>query len=138
MQEIILSDGTNVPVTKLIDPRDGTITSFASNRSTKGKSSLQQLADNFIQSKQGSGLLTETNLKTIPAMAEFEVMSHTFRGIAMRDPLAVKKLLDKDPEVIDTLVTARNKFSKGMQELLEQKKRNDGQSSFKSTTNRHS
>jgi hypothetical protein len=122
VQEIILSDGTNVPVTKLIDPRDGTITSFASNRSTKGKSSLQQLADNFIQSKQGSGLLTETNLKTIPAMAEFEVMSHTFRGIAMRDPLAVKKLLDKDPEVIDTLVTARNKFSKGMQELLEQKK----------------
>lgn len=119
LNEIPLGDGSTVPNTKMIDPRNGEIVTYSS---VKNGPSLQVLADNFIQFKGGSGLLTETNIQTPAARAQFEVMSHTMRGLALRDPLAVQKLLAKDPEIMGVLEKARDDFSFGMQELIEQKK----------------
>jgi len=118
LNEIPLGDGSTVPNTKMIDPRNGEIVTYSS---VKNGPSLQVLADNFIQFKGGSGLLTETNIQTPAARAQFEVMSHTMRGLALRDPLAVQKLLAKDPEIMGVLEKARDDFSFGMRELIEQK-----------------
>ena len=116
--DIPLNDGEAIEAGKMIDPRTNSVTTFTS---LKNGPSLQMMTDNFLQSKSGAGLITQVNLKNLPAMAEFEVLSHTFRGLALRDPYAVTKLLNKDKEIMDVLATARNKFAPGMQQLLEQK-----------------
>ena len=77
-------------------------------------------ADNIIKRKD-TGLLTTPTTTSPEAMAEFQVMSHAFRGMAMRDPYAAVKLYNKDPAVLDMLTSARNKYKSGMKDLLDQK-----------------
>ena len=70
-------------------------------------------------------------MKNLPAMAEFEVLSHTFRGLALRDPYAVTKLLNKDKEIMDVLATARNKICSWYATAFRTKTRNTAKSKIK-------
>ena len=97
--------------TKIIDPITNDVISY---------SGFQNTGDNLIL-KKDTGLMTTPTNTTPEAMAEFQVMSHAFRGMAMRDPYAAVKLYNKDPAMLDMLSSARNKYKSGMKDLLDQK-----------------
>ncbi len=97
--------------TKIIDPVTNDIIPY---------SGFQNTGDNLILRKD-TGLMTTPTNTTPEAMAEFQVMSHAFRGMAMRDPYAAVKLYNKDPAILDMLSSARNKYKSGMKDLLDQK-----------------
>ena len=97
--------------TKIIDPITNDVISY---------SNFQNTGDNLIL-KKDTGLMTTPTNTTPEAMAEFQVMSHAFRGMAMRDPYAAVKLYNKDPAMLDMLSSARNKYKSGMKDLLDQK-----------------
>jgi len=97
--------------TKIIDPITNDIIPY---------SGFQNTGDNLILRKD-TGLMTTPTNTTPEAMAEFQVMSHAFRGMAMRDPYAAVKLYNKDPAILDMLSSARNKYKSGMKDLLDQK-----------------
>ena len=87
--------------TKIIDPVTNDVIPY---------SSFQNTGDNLIL-KKDTGLMTTPTNTTPEAMAEFQVMSHAFRGMAMRDPYAAVKLYNKDPAILDMLSSARNKYN---------------------------
>ena len=84
----------------------------------KGKYTKRE-GDNLV-SKKDMGLLQYPENK-IKGKAQKAILSHTLRGLAIEDPSILAKVRQKDPQVLNQLEEARDNYTGGMVELLEEK-----------------